>query len=398
MNRLLAAAALTLTLSIASPAADWLQFRGPQAGGDGLEATLFPDPAARLAWKVELPGRGLSSPIVVGERVFLTCASGPAQRRLHVICFQARDGARLWERTFQATGRTMCHEKTSVATPTAVSDGSHVFAVFSSGDAVCLDLDGNILWFRALGEDYPNASNSLGMSSSPVFADGVFVTPLETDVQSIAIGLDALTGTNRWKLDRPRRANWTSPVLARVGQASMVFLQSSAGVHAVEPGTGRVAWSYPDGASTIPSSAFAQGLLFVPSHGITALQTTGDSVPKQVWRVAAIRPGTASPVVARDRIYVINDAGVLTCGSVTDGTRLWQTRLKGAISATPVIAGPLLYAVNEEGLIQVVDVTKPEGEVVGEFNLGETILGTPSIGGGAIYFRSDRHLWRFGKP
>jgi outer membrane protein assembly factor BamB len=398
MNRLLASAGLTLALVCATHAADWLQFRGPQAGGSVEATTLFTNLGAHLAWKVALPGRGLSSPIVVGDRLFLTCASGPGQRRLHVICFRSKDGSRLWERTFQATGRTMCHEKTSVATPTAASDGSRVFAVFSSGDAVCLDLDGNILWFRALGEDYPNASNSLGMSSSPVFAEGVFVTPLETDVQSIAIGLDGATGTNRWKLDRPRRANWTSPVLGRVGQAAMVFLQSSAGVHAVEPGTGRVAWSYSDGASTIPSSAFAEGVLFVPSHGITALQTVGDSVPKHLWRVAAIRPGTASPVVAQGRIYVINDAGVLTCGNVADGTRLWQTRLKGAMSATPIVAGPFLYAVNEAGLIQVVDVTKPEGEVVGDFNLGETILGTPSIGGGAIYFRSDGHLWRFGNP
>lgn len=319
-------------------AADWLQFRGPQAAGEGLEPRLFTNLASRLAWKVELPGRGLSSPIIVGERVFVTCASGHAQRRLHVIGFNAKDGSREWERTFLATGRTTCHEKTSVAAPSPASDGARILAVFSSGDAVCLDLEGNLLWLRVLGEDYPNASNSLGMSSSPVAAEGVFVTPLETDVQSITIGLDAVTGTNRWQLDRPHRANWTSPVLARVEGRAVVFLQSSAGVHAVEPATGRVAWSYPDGAATIPSSVFSGGVLFVPSHGLTALQTVGESVPKQLWRAAAIRPSYASPIVVKDRLFVINDAGVLTCGNASDGARLWQTRLKGAFSATPVAA------------------------------------------------------------
>jgi outer membrane protein assembly factor BamB len=97
------------------------------------------------------------------------------------------------------------------------------------------------------------------------------------------------------------------------------------------------------------------------------------------------------------KIFSLNDAGVLTCGDATTGDRLWQLRLKGPFSASPVGAGHFLYCVNEKGLAQVVDTTKPEGEVVSELDLGEIIVGTPSIANGAIYFRSDARLWKFGK-
>ena len=102
----------------------------------------------------------------------MTSCSGARQERLHIICFNASDGKRRWERQFWATGRTTCHEKISVAAPTPVSDGSHVFALFSSNDLVCLDLEGRLLWLRGLMRDYPNASNNLGLSSSPLLGDG----------------------------------------------------------------------------------------------------------------------------------------------------------------------------------------------------------------------------------
>ncbi|HXG49034.1 MAG TPA: PQQ-binding-like beta-propeller repeat protein, partial [Methylomirabilota bacterium] len=375
------------------------QFRGPAGNGVATEAALPTalDAARHIAWEIDLPGRGLSSPIIVGDRIFVTCASGPRQDRLHVLCFRAADGARLWERQFWATGRTMCHEKTSVAAPTPTSDGQRIFAIFSSNDLVCLDLDGNLLWLRGLGRDYPNASNSLGMSSSLVVADGTLVAQVENDSESFAAGLDVTTGTNRWKLDRPRSANWTSPVLLPHPShgRTVVALQSGKGVLAIEPATGREVWNYTDGASTIPSSALGDGVLFVPSHGLTALKTDGASAaPEQLWRSNQLRPGTASPLVLAGRVFALNDAGVLNCGDAATGQRLWQLRLKGPFSASPVAAGHHLYVCNEKGLLQVVDTTKPEGAVVGELDLRQTVLGTPAIAGGALYIRSDRKLWK----
>lgn len=392
--------ALCLGGCLGLQAADWPQFRGPNGNGFSDETSIPTElhAAKSLAWKTDLPGKGLSSPIIIGDRVFVTCSGGLKQQRLYVICFNAADGKKIWERQFWATGRTMCHEKTSVAAPTPASDGRHVVAIFSSSDAVCLDLDGNLLWFRGLGRDYPNASNSLGLSSSLVVADGVVVAQVENESESFTAGLDLLTGTNRWRLERPKEANWTSPVLLKNSPYSLVAIQSSKGVIAVEPTTGKTVWEYAEGGSSVPSCTPSGGVLYVPSRGLTALQPgTGGEKPKQLWQASQLRPGTPSPVVVGEKIFALNDGGVLTCGETTTGKRLWQLRLKGPFSATPVAAGVFLYCVSEKGVAQVVDTSKPEGEVVSELELGETILSTPSISGGAIYFRSNSRLWKIGK-
>lgn len=379
-------------------AEDWPQFRGPRGNGVSLEKNL-PTKLERdaVAWAADLPGRGLSSPIIIGDRVIVTASSGPKQERLHVICFNATDGSKRWERQFWATGRTMCHEKTSVAAPTPASDGERIFAIFSSNDLLCLDLDGNLLWLRGLTRDYPNASNSLGMSSSLTTADGVLIAMLENDSESFTVGIDARTGINRWKMNRPKMANWTSPVLSKLPAGrTQVLLQSGKGVVAVNSATGTIEWEYTDGASTIPTLTPSEGVLYIPSHGLTALRPSADgqTTPTQLWRSAQLRPATSSPVVVSNRVFILNDAGVLTCGDATNGNRLWQLRLKGPFSATPVAAGNVLYCVNEKGLLQVVDVTQAEGVVVSEFDLAKTILSTPSIANGAIYIRADGKLWK----
>lgn len=393
---------LSLCLAAATSlcGADWRQFRGPNGNGVademGVPTTL--DLANGKSWKISLPGEGLSSPIIVGDRVFVTCSSGLNQQRLHVICFNAATGSKLWERRFWATGRTMCHEKTAVAAPTPASDGERVVAIFSSNDIVCLDLDGNLIWFRGLGRDYPNASNSLGMSSSLVIAGGVVVAQVESQSEAFTAGLDLQSGLNRWKLERARGPNWTSPVMLKNGTTELVALQSSKGIVAVEPATGRTVWHYTNSASSVPSSTPNGGTLLVPSQGLTALEfSTGTESPKPLWRSSQLRPGTPSPTVVGARIFSLNDGGVLTCGDAVTGERLWQLRLKGPFSASLVVAGQFLYCANEKGLVQIVDSTKPEGEVVSELNLGEPIIGTPSIANGAIYFRSDGWLWRFSK-
>jgi outer membrane protein assembly factor BamB len=398
MKPLLPCLALLAAFSLA--AADWPQFRGPNGNGISDDATVPAKLDSRsLTWAVDLPGRGLSSPVIIADRVFVTCASGPKQDRLHVICFNAKDGSKRWEREFWATGRTMCHEKTCVAAPTPASDGQRLFAIFSSNDLICLDLDGNLLWLRGLTRDYPNASNSLGMSSSLAVADGVLIAMVENDSESFAAGFDIRTGVNRWKIDRPKSANWTSPVVFQSpGAPTLVALQSGKGIAAVEPATGRAVWQYADGAATIPSATASDGVLFVPSHGITALAPPPDGqFPKQLWRSGQLRPSTASPVILNKRVFTLNDAGVLTAGDATDGKRLWQMRLQGPFSSTPVGVGNLLYCVNEKGVLQVVDTGAREGALVSEVDLGQTVLSTPSIAHGAVYVRSDGKLWKLGK-
>jgi len=368
--------------------ADWLQFRGPNATAVSTEAQALAD-ELKIAWAADLPGRGLSAPIVVGDKVFVTCSSGPGQETLHVFCFNAADGSKRWERAMRSTGRTMTHNKTCVAANTPCSDGDRVFALFSSNDLFAFDLDGNLLWLRGLTFDYANASNSLGMAQSPVVVNGTLVVQSENDSESFAAGLDVATGRNRWKLERPKAANWSSATIWN----GLVALQSSKGLLAVEPTTGKTVWDYSDGASTTPSSVVAGELLYAVSHGITALAPEKGAVT-QLWRNEKLNPGTASPLVLGDHIYVVNGAGVLIKASLKNGDELWKLRMKGPFSGSPVAAGKRIYIVNERGIFQTIDPDAPEGKVTQEIELKETVLTTPAIANGAIYVRSDSKLWK----
>lgn len=375
-----------VSLSHAS-AADWPQFRGVH--GSAVSADAPPGPRVAVAWSMDLPGRGLSSPIVIGDKVFLTCASGPDQSNLHVFCFSTADGKKLWERVMKSTGRTMTHNKTSVAAPTMCSDGSRVFALYSSNDLFAFDLDGNLLWLRGLTYDYANASNSLGMSSSPVVVGDTLVVQSENDSESIAAGLDVATGKNRWKMERPKAANWTSAVVYQ----NTVALQSSKGLTGIDPHSGRVLWDYTDGAATIPSSAVTENAIYVPSNGVTALVPEKGST-SQLWRAPGLKPGTGSPLVTGEAIYVLNSAGVLTKAALNNGDEAWKLRLKGPISGSPVAAGKYIYLASERGDFQVVDTTAPEGEVIHTLPLKDTVLCTPALSSGAVYVRSDKKLWK----
>ena len=386
----------------ALPASDWPQFRGVNSSGYAAEDSMPNEP--KIAWSTLLPGRGLSSPIVIGDKVFLTAASGPKQELLHVLCLNTSDGKSVWERKLKATGRTMSHAKTSVAAPTPCSDGKRLFAIWSCNDLAAFDLDGNLLWIRGLTADYPNVSNSLGMASSPILIGEALIVPVENDSESYTIGIDAGTGRNLWKLDRPKAANWSSPIAWKDADGKLIaILQSKDGLLAVDPITGSKLWEYKDGAATMASSVAANGVVYAVSHGITALAptATGDA-PKQLWRAEQVNPGTASPVIISQSIYALNSAGVLIKADISNGERGWKLRLTGPFSGSPIAAGNHIVAVNEKGLVQVVDVTAPEGAIIGKLDLkeqlsaNENVLCTPSLSGGAIYLRGDGHLWKLG--
>jgi len=392
-NQAIAAFILCLPLSLL---ANWLSFRGDSGNGiidNDLSPSIGTD--SKSSWKVELPGRGLSSPIVVGERVYLTASSGPKQETLHVIAYDGKTGKTDWEKTFKATGRTVCHDKTCVAAPTMVSDGKVVVAQFSSNDVFCLDLEGNLKWLRGLTYDYPNAANGLGMSSSPVIANGVLVAQVENDAESFTAGLSLSNGTTLWKKDRPRGANWTSPTVLGKEKDQQVALQSMKGIAVIDPKSGKDQWIYEDGAATIPSSTVLGSTILVPSNGLTALQARPDGKSHtQLWRDNKLGPGTGSPTIGGDKFYVINKANVLTCAKIKSGEILWRMRLKGPFSGSPVATKEHLFVFNEAGLGQVVSLGGDEGKTVRSIDLEETILCTPAVSRGALFVRSDSTLWK----
>jgi outer membrane protein assembly factor BamB len=345
---------------------------------------------------VELPGRGLSAPIIVGNRVLVTACTGYQQTRLHVLCFDAATGKQTWERKFWATGGTSSHPKTNMAAPTPVSDGKRIYALFATCDLACLDLDGNLAWYRSLVGDYPTVTNQVGMAASPTLWKDVLIVHLENAGESFGVGIDTATGQNRWKVERNRRINWTTPVVIdNGGQPAALFLNGNE-LAAYDPASGKKLWAKEGDGSTTPSPAAGKDLLLIPGSELVAVKLPVQaSKPEVVWSNNRLRPATASPLLYQGRVYAASGAGILNCGDAKNGELLWQQRLKGPFSSSPVAGDGKVYIVNEAGTGFVVKLgDKPE--LLSSNELGETILATPAIAGGALFIRSDQHLWCIG--
>jgi outer membrane protein assembly factor BamB len=380
--------------------ADWPQFRGPDGSAASSETGLPTrwGPAEGLRWKADLPGRAVSCPVVAGGKVFVTASSEPANTRLHLLCFDARGGQKLWHRQFTATGPTLCNPTTSMAAPTPVSGGGRVFALFGSGDLVCCDADGNLLWYRSLCGDYPGVVNQVGMASSLLLVNDTLIVPLETPGDSFLAGLDAGDGRNRWKAPRPREMNYTTPVLlARGGRTELVFA-SRAGLTAYDPADGSERWRFAhDNLSMIPSPSVADGRFFVSAGDLIAVQPPDDAGPARLlWRSNRLRTGMGSPLVHGGRVYTVTSAGVLVCADAADGKLLWQERLRGgSAAATPVAADGKVYVVGERGVVSVVQ-TGEKPATLATIDMGEPIYATPAVADGAIFLRAYSRLYCVG--
>jgi outer membrane protein assembly factor BamB len=189
--------------------------------------------------------------------------------------------------------------------------------------------------------------------------------------------------------------NWSSPALHRDGEDTVVLLQSPGRLTALDPGSGEQRWEHAVGCSVIPSAVSDGKQIYLPAGGLTALAIS-DGKPKVAWQDNKLGPASASPVALGDRVYTINSAPALTCADAATGEIAWRTRLTGPFWATPLLAGDSLYCVSEKGLAQVVDLAA-RGKVVSQFDFAEPILASPAASDGAIYFRSDAHLWKISR-
>ncbi|MDC0934723.1 PQQ-binding-like beta-propeller repeat protein [Pirellulales bacterium] len=398
-----ALAPLICNSATADPSADdWPAFRGNSASvaqSATLPLSWSVESGENIAWTADLPGRGVSSPIVVDGRVIVTAASGPREDRLHVLAFDQKTGEKLWQRNFWATGRTLFHPLSSVAANTPASDGQRVFAVFSSNDVFALDLNGDIAWIRGLNLQHPLAGNDVGMGSSPAVVDGAVIVQSEAQGASFAMALDAESGATRWEVDRPRRASWCSPIAVpyqRDGQTiAAAVLQSGGRVDIHRADTGEKLWGAELGCEAMSSPVF-DGRLFLPAGGILAFQLQDENgAPRNVWRETRARSTSASPVIYREKAYVINRAGVLSCQPI-EGPGAWKLRLGGQFWATPIAAGNHLYCINQDGKAYVVELGE-KGSVAGESEFGVQVLGSPAVSGDALFVRSHGSLWKIAK-
>src|SRR5438128_260440 len=171
-------------------AADAPQFRGELGISTEKGLPIKWNADAGLRWTAELPGKGLSNPVIAGGRVYVTATSAYQQKREVVLCFDVKTGKKLWERQVWGTGTTLCHPKTNMAAPTPITDGERVYALFATGDFVCYDKDGDLVWYRSLVGDYPTIGNNVGMAASPTMHGDTLLICLENVGESFAVGID----------------------------------------------------------------------------------------------------------------------------------------------------------------------------------------------------------------
>ena len=393
--------AISLTTNY-SLAEDWWQFRGK--GGASVANANLPtefDDDTNISWKMPLPGKGASSPIVVDGKVIVTCSGGDNQDQLYAVAFDEKTGKKLWTQKFWATGRCFVHSLSANAAPTPVTDGKQIYVFFSSNDLACLDLDGNLVWYRALAVDHPKAGNDVGMASSPAVQDGVVVVQIECQGDSFAMGLDTSNGTTIWSRERAKVAVWTSPLIVQLNnQPPNVLLQSVESFDLLDLKTGEPVFNAEGSVSSISSSAFTDGKLFVPIDGTTAYSVSGDGQLNKEWNSPKMRPSSMSSVVHDNKIYTLSGRGVLSTFSAIDGTEKSRVRVINGKSAwaTPVIADGYMYLFAEEGQSYVVELPSApndEPKVVSEHTFdGETFLGSPAVANNAMFVRSDKFLWK----
>jgi outer membrane protein assembly factor BamB len=381
-------------------AEDVTQFRGE--GGLGVskakDVPVAWSEKENIRWKVVLPGKGLSSPVIAAGRVYVTACTGAGQKRLHVLCFEEATGKKLWERQFWATGTTLCHPKTNMAAPTPVTDGERVCALFATGDLACLDRDGNLLWYRSLVGDYPTVGNNVGLAASPILWQNVLIVNLENVGESFAAGVDKNTGVNVWRVPRPRGLNWVSPLLIQNDGKAEVLLQGDDGLVAHDPASGAKKWAIADKKfATISSPTTGAGLVFASADKFLAIRPGAtQKKPAVVWQSAKLPTGYASPLFFEGRVYTISDRGILNCADAGTGKALWSLRVDGAFAASPLLIDGKIYLVSEQGTTTIVD-PESEAKVVATNTLPETILATPVATNGALFLRSDQHLYCVGE-
>jgi outer membrane protein assembly factor BamB len=390
-------------MSVSLDAQDWRQFRGPTGQGlaEGSGLPVEWNDVTNVAFKILVPGRGWSSPIVAHGRVWLTTAI--AQGRdvsLRLLSFDAESGhAGQDVEVLRYRNTELLNPKNSHASPTPVVDDERVYVHFGSEGTAALTLDGAIVWKARYG-----CETQHGSGASPVVYAGLVIFTCDGFDAAYVVALDARTGKERWKTLRrqPWSQAYATPLMIRVGEADQLVSPGAHYAAAYDPTTGREIWrvSYGDGFSNVPRPVFAQGLVFITTGfhqpALLAVRTDGkgDVTRTHVaWRLARGVPFTPSPLVAGDHLYMVSDTGILSCVATQTGTIVWQQRVHGNYSASLVMAGGLIYLQSEEGVTTVFR-PGPSFQAVAVNRIGEPMLASMAVAGRSFYIRTAEYLYR----
>jgi outer membrane protein assembly factor BamB len=421
-----------LTATPPKPGANWSQWRGPDSQGISPETGLPTSwsPTQNVKWKTAVPGRGHSSPIVWGDRIFLTTAlegdviadakppkhllegevyvhpdsvGGNRQQTLKVFCFDRRSGKVLWERVaYQGRVFDDRHRNATYADATPVTDGRYVFAWFGSEGLYCYDFAGKLVWKKSLGGI---KTQGMGNGTSPVLYENLLILQCDEDngEQSFIAAFNKNDGREVWRTARQVEVSWTTPVIARAPSRTELVASGNQYVAGYDPATGKELWRCKGtGSYTVSTPLVGQGIVVVSAaHPVKRalairLGGTGDVTDSRiVWQRDKGTGYTPSSILYGDYAYLLTDGGILTCIDVKTG----EIKYEGARAPKPVrfYASPVAFEdkillTSEDGDTFVLKAG-PKHEVLGTNSIDEPVYASPAIAGGAIFIRGTKNLY-----
>lgn len=410
----LALVAAVLAVAVTTPADNWPQWRGPNLDGS-TSATGLPltwSPTENVAWKLEMPARSGSTPVVWGDRLFLSVSYDPeSDDRLELWTVDAATGKVVWKRSLG--GGNELRYKQHMSTPSPVTDGQHVWVLTGTGILKAFDLEGAEIWSRDLQKDYGPFGQKWGYASSPLLhEDSLYVQVLhgwDTDAPSYVLRIDASNGKTVWRVERPTDAKrespdaYTTPALLDRGERFEIVVSGGDVLTGHDPKTGLELWRVGD---LNPADSTSQRLVASPlvigdrifafgKRGpILAFRATEESkAPEPIW---SMDRGTDVPTPTTDgeHLYVVNDGGIAWCLNAKTGEIEWgpERVAGGTYSASPVLADGRIYAINEAGVTTVLRAG-PEFEILAENDLDSFTLSSPAIADGRLFLRTEEFLY-----
>ena len=412
MIRRLLPALLSLSFLLPLTAADsWPEFRGPTADGHAPEAkvpTLW-SATSKIRWKVPVPGKAWSSPVIADGRIYITSAvSEGGQLSLRAMCFELADGKPVWDREIFKKAEGAIHQKNSHASPTPVYAEGKLFVHFGHDGTAALNAgDGTILWTQTSLSYAPVHGNG----GSPILHEGKLIFSNDGQADPFIVALNATDGSVAWKTPRnvtvTRTFSFSTPLLIEVKGKTQILSPASGAVIAYNPADGREIWRfrYGEGYSVVPRPLHRDGVIYVCSGFnraiLFAVKTdgTGDVTDTHlVWQDDKTVPKESSPILVGDEIFFNDDKGILSCLDAATGKEHYRERLdgQGGYSASPVYAGGHLYFHNGNGITTVVKPGKTFFKVA-ENQLGEFGLSSFAVVSDGFVIRTEGHLIRIGE-
>jgi len=373
-------------------------FRGPLGNGvwtsKNIPSSWDIAAGTNLKWKVKLPKKGYNSPVIWGDKFFLSGADA-AERWLY--CYDRNTGNLLWQhQANNIAGSPATPPKTTddtgLAAPSFTTDGNIVVAIFGTGDILACDFLGNRVWAKNLGVP----ANHYGHSSSLIYWKGKVIVQFDTNKERKLMALDINTGNSVWETPRTSHISWASPILAEIGGKMQIITSSEPTVAGYDAETGKKLWkNYCMMGEVGPSPAFGAGLVFAGNEYAT-LAAIDPSNGSKVWENNEYLPEVASPVVADGLLIVATSYGMLVCYDAKTGTKNWENDFGEGFYSSPVVADGKLFATDMKGVVHVMKLSA-QFEKIADNPTGEKVLSTLAFSDGFVYIRGAENLYCIGK-